>query len=314
MDVTFSSHTPVDELPKSAAAVRVNRPINIIMKDNNNPPRTRRSVLKMIGSTASAAGMAGVASAKEQQVGRLERWRVLRSNKVQQIYEEVNRPTIRSTKKIKGNVAETDGTVYRFQTDIGELRHISYDGHTVAQFIFTMVQQQVTNKFNKLKQKYGKIFQVPATIYTNEEGDTAYIREVTKHERSELATATGVDHTDAAIAYSSEVGGFVVKQTSKDSPPEIMVVTPQDGISRLSTESSLAHGNVERRDISTLGCDELACFDCALAAFTGVFTCIGACATSAVTGIAGIVLCIGCIIAAGIIVSVPCYRCYKSCK
>jgi len=301
------------------------------MNDNTDTTPTRRSVLKATGAAVSATGVAGVAAASEQQLGRPERRRILHSDKVEKIYREVGKPTIRSAKKVQGEVKKAEAVLYRFKTDFGELRRITYDGTTVAQFLFATLHDEIDNlrgapEQNKgdlsksisgrqiptsLREKYGKAFQVPSSIYTND-GSVEYVREATAREYTHLAAVTDIDQSNAVMGYNSGAGGFIVQETeSEEMAPK--VVTPQTEVDAPSEEPAFIGASVEDLDVTPLGCNEKACWECGFSAFAGVVGCGTVCFLTSPT-IGGIVLCIGCAIGAGVKVGIDCYQCHHTCK
>jgi len=312
---------------------------------NSNLSQSRRSVLKSVGGMAGASVTIGVVSAEEQNLNGLEKWRLLRRDKVKQVYDAVGRPDIRSSKKVTGEVTKSDrvnteGTVHRLHTAIGELRYISLGEHTVAQFIFATLDDKDSDDRHlapnedsspewdhygtpqvdeQLREKYDKPFTTSASLYTNEDGDVSYIREATPEELDQLSAATGIKTDSAKMAYSSEVGGFVVQDQDNDDL-EPKVVTPRTEPAKASDIDSLADAEVTELSESTTGnispqgaCKEDSCWNCASGLVGYVVVGCGSICMAVSWTIAGIVACVGCILAAGGYVGYNCHQCYDTC-
>lgn len=285
------------------------------MKETNDAFLSRRTVLRSLGGVAGTSAIAGVAAAKRDSLGSSERQQVLKSERVKRLYEEVGRPPIRSATKVQGRTARTTGTVYRFDTDLGELRYVLYGDHAAAQFVFATLDDGP----GFIRTKYEKAFQVPSSLYTDETGGIAFVREVTADERAALADATGFDSNEAQMAYSTELEGFVVRTPGGTGGPRAKFVAPRSGATGSGTASAIGNGRVQDLDtVVTAGvssqeaCDDDACWTCVAGGVGGIVTCGGVCIVVSWT-IVGIVLCVGCILAAGGYVGYNCMRCYETC-
>lgn len=300
------------------------------MTDDNNSVPTRRSVLKGVGSATAVTGLSSAVSASTAELERKERRRILQSDPVKRIREELGNPKILSAKRSEGKVRDLSGTVYRFRTPFGELRRVDFDGHTVAQFIFGALEREVgthreRNESNgigpsvdpgsvpsSVKRRYEKAFSVASSIYTTVEGSIEYVREATPDEAAALSSVTGFDRREATMGYTSEYDGFLVQRQSKSGSVDVKIVRPDSATPRQADRFSFEEASVENTDLSTLGCDEKACYECAFSVFAAIVGCGATCSLSIPT-IAGIVLCVGCALAMGANVGVQCYQCYQTC-
>ncbi|SEL78012.1 hypothetical protein SAMN04488691_10810 [Haloferax larsenii] len=279
------------------------------MTDNTEFTPSRRSVLKQIAAASvGVAGMSGI-SAAESAVSTDERESLVQSKTVKQVRQEVGNPEIREGRKVVSTVSDSTIEVYRFTTDIGELRVIDVDGEQNAQFIFS---DEIKKLDKKVKKKYKNVKKVDfATLISNSSGKLVYIRGVTKKEQKKVQRHTDVESEEALTVYSSYSDSYeILHETGDDSVEKISVPATSDTNSVSGKEFVTPES--QQVDVQ-VACDEDACWDCATYLGGGSVTCGGVCKYIGKAGIPGILACLGCLAVTGGLSYSECERCYNTC-
>ncbi|MEF8975252.1 MAG: hypothetical protein V5A21_03375 [Halapricum sp.] len=324
------------------------------MSEDNNTTQSRRDVLKSLGGAASFSSIAGIASATGESITGHKKRQVLSKDKVDKIYEKVGQPKIHAAKKIQREVVNTTGVVYRFYTNLGELRYISYGNTNVAQFIFGSVDKNIRDfkgesrftrpqsgkekpfaskdrlenpgrikskviKKNHIPEniyvKYEEAFKLSGSIYSDLDGGIAYIRETTPEESSKLTAVTGIEN--GKKIYSTEKGGYVVIQSDESDSQNATLVESTD----TNGDSAIKQGNIKQLNIQQKdnvsiqeSCDSGACWTCLNGGIGWTATCGVVCVGLSWSGPVAIAACVGCAISLGIPVGYFCWKCYDTCR
>lgn len=280
------------------------------MSDNNKPDR--RSVLKSLGAGAAAvAGISGSVSAERAEITADERARIRKNEKFSRVYDEIGRPVVEGVEKMVATLGEGGESVaaYTFDTTVGDLRFTEAGSRSVAHFIFG---EGVSS--DSVPSKYASATRVDgASLLSNPDKGVTYVRGATTEEQKAVREAA--DKPSADVLYSDALGGFGIVSDDADRSARTMVEVDVAGYSVVSPNN--ISNEATTVVTSNEECDEGACRMCGTSSLLSVSSCGWVCATVATpppVSIAGLVACLGCVVAAGVSLGYFCSECWETCK